>query len=73
MPKGKKKGPEKELTPALAKALLDAERTAREQRCRQKIEKALAEENCWIEASFIITPQGNIPQVNIRARPETEQ
>ena len=60
------------LTPEMAKALLGTERNARIQRCRQKIERALAEENCFLDSSFIITAQGNIAQIQIRAKPETE-
>ena len=60
------------LTPEMAKALLETERQARIRRCGQKIEQALAEESCVLDASFIITAQGNIPQINIRARAEAE-
>lgn len=57
------------LTPELAKALLETERKARIKRCSQKIERALAEEGCTLVCSFIITAQGNIPQVQIMASP----
>ena len=64
--------PKETLTPELAKAMLTAERQARIQRCRQKIERALAEENCLLDCSIIITAQGNIPQIQIRVKPEAE-
>ena len=60
------------LTPELAKALLTSERQTRIQRCRQKIEKVLAEENCLLDCSVIVTAQGNIVQIQVRAKPETE-
>lgn len=61
-----------ELTPEMAKALLRVERQARVQRCQKKIGQALAEENCVLDCSIVITAQGNIPQIQVRPAPETE-
>jgi oligoendopeptidase F len=59
---------EKKMTAAEAKATLDREDQVRRERCSQKIEKALQEENCELAVSMLILPQGNFPQIQVVAK-----
>lgn len=52
-----------------ARSLLQGEAKARALRCQKKIAKALAEENCVIEAGVLVTQRGNIPQIQVMAKP----
>lgn len=61
---------EKKLDSATAKEFLTKEEQARAARCTQKVQVALAEDNCEIVVGMMVTQRGNAPTVQIVARPK---
>jgi hypothetical protein len=53
-----------------AKKLIEQEYLNRVERCRAKIEQALKEENCFLDAVMMVSRQGVFPQINIKPNPE---
>ena len=51
-----------------ARKLLEKEEQERVDRVKKGIDKLLIKENCMIDVAMIITPKGNIPQINIVAK-----
>lgn len=50
-----------------AKALVEKEKLDRTARCAKRIQEVLKEENCAMDVGMVITVQGNIPKIEIRA------
>jgi hypothetical protein len=48
-----------------AKKLLEEEKKARVERCQKKIQQALTDENCLLDATVIVSRGGVFPQINI--------
>lgn len=48
-------------------AIIEQEKIARVEACRQQIEQALKDHKCRIEASMLITAAGAFPQISIVA------
>jgi len=61
---------EKKLDSAAAREFLTKEEQARATRCTQKVQAALAEDNCEIVVGMLVTQKGNAPTVQIVARPK---
>lgn len=50
------------------KAEVEKEREGRAKRCAEKLQALLSEENCEIDVAVLVTSQGNLPQLTIRAK-----
>ena len=55
---------------AKAKELLNQKMAERIEHCRARIEQVLQEENCFIDVAMVISMQGILPQISIKAKPE---
>jgi hypothetical protein len=53
-----------------AKKLIENLTKERIERCRARIEQVLQEENCFIDVAMVISGQGILPQISIKAKPE---
>jgi hypothetical protein len=49
-----------------AKKLIEDELLKRVERCQSKIQQALKEENCFLDAVMIVSQRGVFPQINIK-------
>lgn len=55
---------------AAAKKIIKEEHLKRVERCQDKIQRALKEENCFLDAVMIVSQRGVFPQINIKPNPE---
>lgn len=61
------------LTTDQARAVLQKENARKIAECKKEVQKALDKYNCTIDCSMVVTARGNIPQVQIVAKVDTQE